>query len=116
MASVDPVMFQAFQRETAGVVPEFLRSWAIQVLLAGLPFEARIAERDRALRAAAALLGTDLSTAERVRRIHAEMGALARAARPSHPDLTTLHGCLAHALLARDLVPTKRQLWRILGE
>ena len=111
--TVDPVMFASFERETVGILDPALRSWALQALLAGLPYEARIRERNRALRAAAELLG-DVSATERVRLLRSKLQAVRRAIKPAHPDFSTLEGCLARALLARDVVPTERQLWRIL--
>jgi hypothetical protein len=114
--SVDPVLFQNFARETVGILAPHLRSWAIQVLLKELPYGARIAERNRALRAAAEFLPEGLNMAERARRLHAALGAASRTTRPAHPDLSTLPGCLAHALLARDRVPDERQIRRVLED
>lgn len=114
--NVDPVMFEAFQRESSGRLPDDVRSWALSVLLAGLPYRARMAERDRALRFASAFLPEELTMAERVRQLHAELLTVARATRPAHPDLSSMKGCLAYALLVRDLVPKPRQLWNILEE
>ncbi|WP_375765669.1 hypothetical protein NR798_28655 [Archangium gephyra] len=108
--TVDPLLFQVFERETVGVLRADLRSWALQVMLSGLPFEARIAARNRALRDAAAFLPAELCMAERVRQLHAELCALARSTFPAHPDPSTLRGCLALAMLARDRVPNLRQL------
>ena len=116
MASVDPVMFQTFQRESAGILREDLRAWTLQVLLAGLAYPARMAERDRAIRAAAEFLPPGLSMAARVRQLHAELCKVSRSSRPAHPDVSTLAGCLALALLARDRVPDERQLRRILED
>jgi hypothetical protein len=114
--SVCPVMFEAFSRESAGILAPHLRSWALQVMLAGLPYPARMAERDRALRAAAGFLPEGLTMSERVRQLHAAMCKVSRSTRPAHPDLGTMEGCLAHALLARDKVPNLRQLWNVLDD
>lgn len=113
--TVDPLLFQVFERETVGMLRADLRSWVLQVLMSGLPFKARIAARDRALRDAAAFLPAELSMAERVRQLHAELRALARSTLPAHPDPSTLRGCLALAMLARDRVPNLRQLRSVLG-
>lgn len=112
--NVDPLMFRTFARESVGILEPGLRTWAVQTLLMGLPLRARLAERDRALRAAAAFLPDSLNTAERVRRLREEMSALERSAMPSHPDMTTFRGCLALSMLARDKVLTERQIRNIL--
>ncbi|HTE17304.1 MAG TPA: hypothetical protein VK689_02855 [Armatimonadota bacterium] len=112
--NVDPVAFRLFERESAGVLAPHVRAWALQALLAGLPYEARVAERNRALLAASQFLPEEMSTAERVRRLHAELSAVARSPLPSHPDESTMRGCLAMALLARKNVPNQRQLRNIL--
>ncbi|WP_426751577.1 hypothetical protein [Myxococcus sp. Y35] len=114
MHAVDPAMFVTFERETLGVLDPMLRSWALQVMLSGLPYEARQAHRDRALRAAAGFLPADLSLTERARQLHAALSAARRRTRPAHPDLNSLEGCLAYALLARDTVPKWRQLFNVL--
>lgn len=114
MLAVDPVMYRTWARETAGILRPDLRSWALQVMLSGLPFEARMAERNRALKAAAEFLPEGLSSVERARQLHAELAALRRTTRPAHPDMDSLRGCLALALLARDRVPTQRQIWNAL--
>jgi hypothetical protein len=114
--NVDPVMFQTWQRETVGILRADLRSWALQVMLSCLPYQARIAERNRALRAASDFLPEGLAMAERVRQLHAALERASRSTRPAHPDLSTLDGCLAHALLARDTVPDERQIRRILED
>lgn len=111
--NVDPAMLATFERETIGILDPALRSWALSALLAGLPYEARIRERNRALVAAGEFLG-DVSAAERVRLLRSKLQAVRRAIKPAHPDFSTLEGCLARALLARDAVPTERQLRRIL--
>ena len=111
--TVDPVMFATFERETVGVLDPALRTWALQALLSGLPYGARVRERDRALVAAAEFLG-DVGAAERVRLLRSKLQAVRRAIKPAHPDFSTLDGCLARALLARDVVPTEQQIWRIL--
>src|SRR5687768_12202546 len=103
--SIDPVMFQTFNREAAGILRPDLHHWAIQVMLPSLPYKARMAERDRALRAAAEFLPPDLSMAERVRRLRAELVAASRSTRAAHPDLSTLAGCLALVVLIRERVP-----------
>jgi hypothetical protein len=113
---IDPVMFLTFERETAGVLQPHLRSWVVQCLLAGLPYPARMRERDRALRAAAEFLGESLNMAERARRLHSELRKASRSTRPAHPDFSTLEGCLAHALLARDRIPDERQIRRVLED
>lgn len=107
-------MFATFERETLGVLDPMLRSWALQVMLSGLPYEARQAHRDRALRAAAGFLPAGLTPTERARQLHEALAAARRSTRPAHPDLNSLEGCLAYALLARDNVPRWRQLWNVL--
>ncbi|EPX54928.1 hypothetical protein D187_009763 [Cystobacter fuscus DSM 2262] len=109
-------MFEVFARESIGVLRQDLRSWALQVMLAGLSFEARIAERNKAIRAAADFLPADMPTSERARQLHAELCAVSRSTRPSHPDVGTMRGGLALALLARDRVPDVQQVRRVLDE
>ncbi|MCP3137539.1 hypothetical protein [Pyxidicoccus xibeiensis] len=111
---VDPVMYEAFARETANILREDLRGWALEVMRSGLSYAARMAERDRCLRAAAEFLPDGLSMSERVRRLHSAMSTMARSTRPAHPDGSTLEGCIALALLARDRVPNVRQLRKVL--
>ena len=107
-------MYRRFAQESRDTLRPDLRGWALQILLDGLPYKEKMAERDQAIRAAAAFLPDDLCVSERARRVHAEMSALVRSARPSHPDFTTMRGCLAHALLARARVPNVQQVRRIL--
>ena len=111
---VDPVVLRAFERETAGVLEPALRSWALQALMAGLEYEDRLQERNRALRAALDWLPPERSMAEKVRTIRGAMLAAGRSVKPAHPGVDSFAGCIALALLARDKVPNERQLRDIL--
>jgi len=76
--------------------------------------EARLAERNRALRAAGALLGAGLKSTERAKQLHALLSAAQRSTRQAPPDLNTLDGCISAALHACPKVPGARQLWNVL--
>ncbi|MCY1078873.1 hypothetical protein [Archangium lansingense] len=114
MVTVDPVMYRALERESAGQLPPGLRSWMLEVLMSGLPYADRMRQRDEALQAAAGFLGEGLSVAEQARQLRAAMLKASRAAMPANPQPDSLAGCLALALLARDRVPDERQIRNIL--
>jgi hypothetical protein len=112
--TVDPFLYRRFWEESRGRLDPGLRAWAGTELLAGLSYSARVAERDRHLRAAGGFF-SDLTVAERARRLRAALLRVRRGPKPSHPDSDELEGCLALALLARDHVPGVRALRRILA-
>ena len=49
-------------------------------------------------------------TATKARRLSEEMRAVRRSTLPANPDLTTVRGCIAHALLACDRALSGKQI------
>jgi hypothetical protein len=95
-------------------LPRDLAAWATAKLLDALPPARRIAERDRLLRAAAAHLAA-APRWTKARQIRAEAAA-ARRALPAEPDLRTLRGCVAAAMLVYPgKILSVRQLHRVLS-
>lgn len=108
---------EAFLRRfllAAPAMPPDVAAWAKSMLLDSLPPARRIVERDRLLRAAAALLPA-APPWTKARQLHDVALAVSRAL-PADPDLTTSRGCVAAALLLRPgkEVPTVRHLYRVL--
>jgi len=83
-------------------VPEDVRRWVVALAHEAMTPAERRDERDRWLRAAAALVPGEPWT--RARRLHA-IGLEVRAALPAAPDTSTARGCVGAALL---LCPHRR--------
>jgi len=107
-------MLRRFVQESLGRIPPDLRGWAMQGLLGGLAFEDRIAERNRAILAAADLLPPGMSVTDKARALSADLRLVRRSPRPADPDLTTVRGLLVHALLACDRALSQKQVFRVL--
>lgn len=88
-----------------------VRGWALELVLRSMSPSERREERDRMLRAAAALVPGPTWT--RARRVHAIARDVATAL-PASPDTSTVRGCIAAALLLNPgHVPSVKQLSRI---
>lgn len=110
----DVVMLRRFVQESLGRIPPDLRGWAMQGLFGSLAFEDRIAERNRAILAAADLLPPGMSVTDKARALSADLRLVRRSPRPADPDMTTVRGCLAHALLVCDRPLSQKQVFRVL--
>ena len=88
-----------------------LRGWLLAVVVGAMTPTERRDERDRWIRAAAALVPGAAWT--RARRLRAMAVEIARAL-PAHPDVGTARGCVAMALLVcPGRTPSQKTLGRI---
>lgn len=88
-----------------------IRAWALALMFESLSPNERRHERDRWIRAAAALVPGRAWT--RARRLHAMATELARAM-PARPELGTARGCLVQALLVcPGRIPSLKTFGRI---
>ena len=111
---MDDVLWRRFVRDARGLVANDLFNGVSQVLLLALPGRRRIAERNRLLREAAAMLG-DLPPWSKARALREEASIVMRSL-PSDPDPSTVRGCIAAAILVRPEKPrlTERQIYNVI--
>lgn len=110
---LDPDLMRRFIEHSHQLPPD-VRAWAMGRVVDSLPPTERRNERNRLLRAAAALVPGRPWT--RARRLHGIAKELLRAI-PVAPDIDTARGCVAAALaIYPGHVPSVKQLYRIFSD